>query len=143
MISFLFALSACVGRLSDPATFFDADLAFPCELDDQQVLTDIITPKCLTSGCHNSITTAAALDLEAPDAPSRLLGAPSSCGDKPLLDAETPFAGYIFEKLAEKPSCGAQMPPVGHPLSEPEISCLHRLFGRPWADAATATEGSL
>jgi hypothetical protein len=118
--TFLLSLAACCGRIHDVSAFVEPGKA--CPLADPY--TDLIKPRCATSGCHDAATASNNLDLEDPAAPQKIVGRMAvGCSGHVLVRADRP-GGFLFDKLNEKPDCGSQMPLDGNPLSDTERVCV-------------------
>ena len=78
--------------------------------------------KC--TGCHGANAPAAGLDLASAGVATRMVGVSSTCQAKPLVVAGDPAGSFLLEKLGSSPSCGAQMPKDGTPLSAEEFNCV-------------------
>jgi hypothetical protein len=90
------------------------------------VLADIFKKSCGT--CHGAAAPAKNLDLVSTGLAARLVGKPSSCKDRPLVDGmlagEGP-SGLLFDKLSGAVTdCGVQMPAGAAALSPTDMACV-------------------
>jgi hypothetical protein len=138
-----FAVTGC-GSSDSMTTTPDAGPPAPCDLAAAEA---VLTPKCALSGCHDTTTKYAGLDLSpAPDLGTRLLGVRSSgsngsfCASNttPYLEAHTnPATGLLLQKVSTTAPCGMIMPfgatPTSGRLSATAIACLTS-----WATTVTS-----
>ena len=134
----LMLLSACPGTIDDPDRFLianqrgDTTAIGSCPVD---VETQLLPARCAGSGCHDSRSVAAGLDLVSGGVADRLVGVTSLCDDLPLVDPTVEAeASYFIEKVSvEQPACGSKMPLARKALTEGERSCLIE-----WVDRMTS-----
>lgn len=131
-------LGACPGGIEQPARFFiDAGDRAACA---EAVEPLILSGRCATAGCHERRDPAGELDLVSPGLAARLLGVTARCVDRMLADADRPERSFLLEKVSGDVGCGEPMPPIGQPLSGPEVECvrawLEQLPHRPAAPDA-------
>jgi hypothetical protein len=76
--------------------------------------------------CHHAGKTQAAhLDLLSPCAPDRLVGVPSTCGGRLLVDPVAPENSFILEKLETlTPECGGKQMPYDNHLPPGQLACM-------------------
>jgi hypothetical protein len=115
-------------------------------------IAPIITSHTCTiaNACHDSMGSAAGLDLQSPGLEARLLGIEPTGGGQGalaskcvgqgrlyLIPGSRPAAGLLLQKLGPNPPpCGGRMPLVGAWLSATELACFQA-----WANALTAGTG--
>jgi len=116
----LIALGAagCAGELERPERFLDGGTGGGgCNAEA------LLRQRCGTAGCHGASRPSADLDLASSGVASRLRNrASTGCGGL-IIDATTPVASLLLDKISDQPSCGDQMPP-GTPLGTSERACL-------------------
>jgi hypothetical protein len=132
------SLAACPGRITDPSPFIGGGGeggTTACSIASTQIESQLIRPRCATNGCHDRSSRAGSLDLQSANVAARLIGQPSTCSGRPLVDPANRSMSYFIAKVAEAtPMCGARMP-LGAPVfSASEIACV-----RTWV-AALSTE---
>jgi hypothetical protein len=138
--------TGCAGTLDDPDRFADGGALTGAASDDAASATDtglrdtdaaasidaaacanvpqsVFLPSCTSAGCHNSQDKEQGLDLQSPNAASRLINIPSSEGAGLLIDPTTPTNSVLYTKLMPNPPFGAQMPPK-EPLDDATIACV-------------------
>jgi len=116
------SLLGCAPGLEEPDRFTDGG----CNLD---VPTELLAPRCATSGCHSSFQPAAGMDLQSGNIGERLAGiSATTCVSRPRIDPDNPEASYLLEVVSDEPDCEGttvgMMPQVGAPLSDAERACL-------------------
>jgi hypothetical protein len=85
----------------------------------------LFAERCGGDICHSSgESTAAGLDLTSPGLESRVSGVPGNNCAGVLAISASPETSLLYQKVAETPTCGAQMPINGEHLSEGELICL-------------------
>ena len=91
--------------------------------------TDIFTPSCAISGCHDAASRAAGVDTSSTDATyNALVGVPSSCAGAVFVVPDDPDASYLLDKLgAGGTLCGSIMP-----LALPALSGAQLQLVRDW-----------
>ncbi len=114
-VAALALLPGCPGSLRDPERF-----NAPCPAD---VPAQILVPSCAGASCHSATAHAAALDLESPGLPARLVGVHATGGDGLLVDPANPDGSVLVRKLTPTPPFGAQQPP-GAPLDPATVDCI-------------------
>ena len=148
----LLGSAACPGSLPDPLEFeaTDAGALATIEGSAPEAAADggcpevpaLLAQSCGTSGCHDSITKAEALDLVSPDVAARLTGVPASEGAGLLIDPGTPSDSVLYTKLLPNPPFGARMP-TGGTLDEATTQCVlawvTSVAGASGADAGGST----
>ncbi len=143
LLAALCLLSGCPGKLDDKPSF----LAYAAEHGDAgagpdtisqagtagtgagssacgDVPTRIFIPSCAGNGCHNPAAPQQGLDLASPDVASRVVGVSGKMCPVTLADPTNPEGSLIYQKLAAKPPCGAQMPLARPPLSAADAACV-------------------
>jgi len=122
------ALTACPGRITDHSPFIGGTNeggTTGCSIASTQIESQLIRPRCATTGCHDRSTRAGSLDLQSSDIGPRLLAQTSTCMGQPLIDPANPSGSYFINKVAEAtPSCGARMPLGAPPFNASEIACV-------------------
>ena len=88
------------------------------------VVARIFVPSCGGTGCHGSVAAQQGLDLVSPDVASRIVGVTGTVCATTLADPANPTASLMYQKLAAKPACGAQMPLARPPLSGADAACV-------------------
>jgi hypothetical protein len=121
----------CPGELENPSRFEGCPPGFNVE-------QEIFQKTCNDKLCHTSDDPAGELDLESPNAASRLVNVPSSnalCLGTLRLDPNNVDNSLLMQKLLlSKPGCGDRMPlEPNEPLSDSQIECV-----RQWAINAAA-----
>lgn len=113
------------GEIGVDATDTSAEVEEPAPTLTE-IRTELFTPGCSFSTCHGGRSGAAGLnlatnpysalvDVEANDAPGRILVVPGDVA-----------ASYLYEKLtSDTPAAGERMPP-GSPLDERRLSMVRR-----------------
>jgi hypothetical protein len=67
------------------------------------------------------------MNLLSPCVADRLVGVPSSCNGRLLIDASDPARSFILEKLEkDMPECGGERMPYRSRLPDAEIECVRR-----------------
>lgn len=106
--------------------FVDAGLdgGAPCG----DVPKTIIHETCVGGICHHAGKAPAAhLDLLSPCAADRLVGIPSTCDGRLLVDPVAPERSFILEKLGNAaPECGGKQMPYDNHLPATELDCMRR-----------------
>lgn len=122
------SLTACPGRITDPTPFIGGNNeggTTSCSIASTQIESQLIRPRCATTGCHDTSTRAGSLDLQSPNIGARLLSQMSTCMGRPLIDSANRSGSYFVSKVAEStPSCGARMPLGAPPFNASEIACV-------------------
>ncbi len=121
----VFILGAgCAGLLENPERFGDGGTGggFVCSSLNKPVKSELIQQKCI-SGCHSTDIVEGGLDLESPNAGSRLVDvATVECPPRTRISSVD--GGVLQEKVEfSNPTCGGSMPPGGG-LTNGEISCI-------------------
>ncbi len=88
------------------------------------VATRIFVPSCAGNGCHNAAAPQQGLDLASPDVAKRVVGVSGKMCLATLADPSNPEGSLLYQKLAAKPPCGAQMPLARPPLSAADAACV-------------------
>jgi hypothetical protein len=88
------------------------------------VPTRIFIPSCAGNGCHSSVAPQQGLDLASPDVASRVVGVSGKMCLVTLADPTNPEGSLLYQKLAVKPPCGAQMPLARPALSAADAACV-------------------
>lgn len=138
----MLSLAGCPGRITDPTPFIggggDGSMV-TCSIPATQIEAQLIQPRCATSGCHDRASRQGSLDLQSADIAARLVGQPSTCMGRPLVDPSNRANSYFIAKLGEAPTCGARMPLGAPAFSASEIACVRTwvesLGGTPMTDA--------
>jgi hypothetical protein len=135
-------LSACPGRLDDKPSFLAYEAAHgdagagttdpgagsagsttsPDACGD--VPTRVFLPSCAGNGCHSAAAPQQGLDLASPDVASRVVGVSGKMCLVVLADPTNPEGSLLYQKLAVKPPCGAQMPLARPALSAADAACV-------------------
>lgn len=85
----------------------------------------IFSPKCATSGCHSATDRAGGLDLGSPGVEARLVGFPSTCKGKLLVDPGNADGSMIVDKLVNaQPACGGARMPLTGTIEPAEVECI-------------------
>lgn len=117
--------------------------ATTCDLAGVEAL--FATKNCTLSGCHDSASGSAGLDLKSAGLADRLLNkgptagvgsVESSCvgmGKIYLKPNTNPSEGLLIDKLTANFGCGARMPQSGTPLTDSQMACV-----RSWALTVTS-----
>jgi hypothetical protein len=130
-------LAACPGRLDNIEDFVGSTRdsgAQTCTLGVSAVESQIIRPRCATSGCHDRGQRAGGLDLESPDITARVLNVrASTCNGQVLVTSGG--GGFFIEKLDRAPRCGDRMPLGSMPLASSELTCVRLWLASLRADA--------
>ncbi|MFO0563779.1 MAG: hypothetical protein U0269_37490, partial [Polyangiales bacterium] len=142
------ALTACPGRITDPSPFIGGNNeggTAGCSIASTQIESQLIRPRCATTGCHDRSTRAGSLDLQSPDIGPRLLGQTSTCMGRPLIDPANRSGSYFISKVADgTPTCGARMPLGAPPFNASEIACVRTwvstLGQNPMTDSGVPTD---
>ncbi len=88
------------------------------------VVTRIFIPSCAGNGCHSAAAPQQGLDLASPDLAKRVVGVAGKMCLVTLADPTNPEGSLMYQKLAAKPQCGAQMPLARPPLSPADVACV-------------------
>ncbi len=88
------------------------------------VVTRIFIPSCGGNGCHSATAPQQGLDLASPDVARRVVGVSGKMCLVTLADPSQPEGSLLYQKLATKPPCGAQMPLARPPLSAADAACV-------------------
>jgi len=134
------ALSGCPGTIDEEmfrnsregSTRTDATAseggAGTCPSGVNDVMRDLIAPKCATASCHSAAARAGSLDLESANLGARLINVPAmsaACAPRALVTINGGVVdGVLFGRLLETPPCGLRMPLGMAGLSAQEIDCL-------------------
>lgn len=92
---------------------------------------------CGSASCHDAEEPAAGLDLVSPGLESRIVGALATQCTGILAGPADPEASVLYDKLREKPSCGARMPISGDPWTTDQMKCM-----RDWISGLVADTDS-
>jgi hypothetical protein len=124
-------LTGCPGKLDDKGRFVAYEAAHReggAEVTGNGACGDVVTrifvPRCGDGGCHSATDPQQDLDLVSPGVASRVVGVASQGCAALLVDPDDPKSSLIYQKLATKPPCGAQMPLARIPLSPAEVACV-------------------
>jgi hypothetical protein len=88
------------------------------------VVTRIFAPSCGGTGCHSAMAPQQDLDLVSPGVAARVVGVPAKACLQTLADPAHPEQSLLYQKLAIKPPCGAQMPLARPALSSADVACV-------------------
>jgi hypothetical protein len=88
------------------------------------VVARIFVPSCGGTGCHSAIAPQQDLDLVSPGVAARVVGVPAKACLQKLADPANPEQSLLYQKLAVKPACGAQMPLARPALSSTDVACV-------------------
>ena len=88
------------------------------------VVERIFVPSCGGTGCHSAMAPQQDLDLVSPGVAARVVGVPAKVCLQVLADPQNPEQSLMYQKLATKPPCGAQMPLARPPLSSADVACV-------------------
>lgn len=88
------------------------------------VVTRIFEPSCGGTGCHGANAPQQDLDLVSPGVASRVVGVPAKACLQTLVDPANPEQSLLYQKLASRPACGAQMPLARPALKPADIACI-------------------
>jgi hypothetical protein len=88
------------------------------------VVARIFTPSCGGTACHSAMAPQQDLDLVSPGVAARVVGVPAKVCLQTLADPKHPEQSLLYQKLAIKPPCGAQMPLARPPLSSGDVACV-------------------
>lgn len=88
------------------------------------VVTRIFAPSCGGTGCHSAVAPQQNLDLVSPGVAARVVGVPAKACLQTLVDPANPEQSLLYQKLAVKPPCGAQMPLARPALSSADVACV-------------------
>jgi hypothetical protein len=88
------------------------------------VVTRIFVPSCGGTGCHSATAPQQDLDLVSPGVAARVVGVPAKACLQTLADPANPEQSLLYQKLAIKPPCGAQMPLARPALSNADVACV-------------------
>lgn len=88
------------------------------------VITRIFVPSCGGTGCHGAVAPQQDLDLVSPGVAARVVGVPAKACLQTLADPANPEQSLLYQKLAIKPPCGAQMPLARPTLSSADVACV-------------------
>jgi hypothetical protein len=88
------------------------------------VVTRIFAPSCGGTGCHSAVAPQQDLDLVSPGVAARVVGVPAKACLQTLADPAHPEQSLMYQKLAIKPPCGAQMPLARPALSSADVACV-------------------
>jgi hypothetical protein len=88
------------------------------------VVTRIFAPSCGGTGCHSAVAPQQDLDLVSPGVAARVVGIPAKACVQTLADPAHPEQSLLYQKLAIKPPCGAQMPLARPALSSADVACV-------------------
>jgi len=88
------------------------------------VITRIFVPSCGGTGCHGAVAPQQDLDLVSPGVAARVVGVPAKACLQTLADPANPEQSLLYQKLAIKPPCGAQMPLARPALSNADVACV-------------------
>ena len=140
MLATAVALSGCPGTIDEEmfrnsregSTRTDATAneggAGTCPSEVNDVMRDLIVPKCATASCHSAMARAGGLDLESANLGARLINVPATsaaCAPRALVTINGGVVdGVLFGRLIETPPCGLRMPLGIAGLSAQEIDCL-------------------
>ena len=117
--------AGCPGQLEDLSRF---DLGADAQPDGSSqcsdVPKDLFVKVCAVSGCHSTAAKAGALDLEAPDPGSRLVGACAQGGLSYLIDPDKPDQSVLYTKLTPTPPFGLRMPEGATALTPDQLACV-------------------
>jgi hypothetical protein len=85
---------------------------------------DIFIPRCLGTGCHETQSPAAGLDLQSEEVAARVVGVTGSICDGVLVIPGDPDGSLLYAKIIDAQTCGVAMPPDS-PLGNLEVACIH------------------
>jgi len=88
------------------------------------VVARIFTPSCGGTGCHSAVAPQQDLDLVSPGVAARVVGVSAKQCVQVLADPANPEQSLLYQKLAVKPPCGAQMPLARPALSSADVACV-------------------
>ena len=88
------------------------------------VVARIFVPSCGGTGCHSAMAPQQDLDLVSPGVAARVVGVPAKACLQKLADPANPEQSLLYQKLAIKPPCGAQMPLARPALSSADAACV-------------------
>ena len=88
------------------------------------VVARIFVPSCGGTGCHSATAPQQDLDLVSPGVAARVVGTPAKACLQTLADPARPEQSLLYQKLAVKPPCGAQMPLARPALSSADVACV-------------------
>jgi hypothetical protein len=88
------------------------------------VTTRIFVPTCGGTGCHSAKAPQQGLDLESAGVAARVVGISGKMCPVILADPANPAGSLMYQKLAVKPPCGAQMPLARPALSAADSACV-------------------
>ena len=103
-----------------------------------RIQTEILTPQCATSGCHNGTTSPLGLNLLEGKSYDKLVGVGSSqtTGVK-LVDANNADGSYLVHKIEGTQTGGLQMPLYRPPLTAEQMQLV-----RQWIDEGALNENT-
>jgi hypothetical protein len=113
--------AGCPGSLDDPARFLSGVGGDGSACPD--IPTTVFVPICATAGCHTAADKIQGLDLQSPDAASRLVGACARGGGL-LVDPANPSDSVVYTKLTFTPPFGSRMPLGKPPLDDATTACV-------------------
>lgn len=130
------ALTACAGEGLEDTSTTTTTLAASSSLAEIQ--SDIFTPKCATSGCHNSVGLAPKLSSTSQSYDQLVGVAATGCADETFVVAGSSATSYLLDKLGSGGSyCGSLMPLSSTALSSEELALITA-----WIDAGAPAASS-
>jgi hypothetical protein len=104
--------------------------------DCGNVPVTILGENCVGGICHHAGQNPSGhLNLLSPCVADRLVGVPSSCSGRLLVDPDAPARSFILDKLEnDKPECGGARMPFMNRLPDAKIECVKR-----WVYAVSAS----
>jgi hypothetical protein len=93
----------------------------------------LLEQHCGTAGCHSGSAPAGQLDLKSSGLATRLADMKAhttACSGRLLIDTKDPDKSILYGKLTDPPTCGQRMP-IGTPLSDDDIECVHAFVAKP------------
>lgn len=117
--------SGCPGTLENPERF-DAGTG-PTGCPD--IATVLIPQRCSISGCHNTMTAAGELDMEAPNLAERVVDVEAAGCDGLLVDSENLEESVMYKVVVQDGTTCLPMPQVGAALTADEAQCFLDFLG--------------